>query len=79
MKKLYPEIDPIEESFIDVDNGHRLHYEICGNNDGIPIVFLHGGPGGGINNNCRRFLILKNIESSYFLREGLAKARQQPL
>ena len=48
MKKLYPEIDPIEESFIDVDNGHRLHYEICGNNDGIPIVFLHGGPGVGL-------------------------------
>ena len=74
MKKLYPEIDPIEESFIDVDNGHRLHYEICGNNDGIPIVFLHGGPGGGINNNCRRFFDPKKYRVILFSQRGSGKS-----
>ena len=55
MRTLYPEIEPYEDSFIDVTDGHSLHYELCGNKNGIPVVFIHGGPGGGINPSCRRF------------------------
>jgi proline iminopeptidase len=48
MRTLYPEIEPYEEGFLDVGDGQRIHWELVGNPDGKPAVFLHGGPGGGI-------------------------------
>lgn len=44
---LYPEIEPYETGMLDVGNGHKLYWETSGNPDGMPIVFLHGGPGSG--------------------------------
>ena len=52
---LFPPIEPYATGWIDVPAGHRLWYEQCGNPQGIPLVFLHGGPGSGINANHRRF------------------------
>ena len=51
---LYPEIKPYDSGFIDVDE-HQVYYEQCGNPDGKPAVFLHGGPGGGGSEEVRRF------------------------
>jgi proline iminopeptidase len=51
---LYPEIEPRETGFLDVGDGHRLYWELSGNRDGKPVVFLHGGPGGGSNPLHRR-------------------------
>ena len=39
---------------LDVGDGHRLYWELCGNPDGKPVVFLHGGPGGGSSPDHRR-------------------------
>lgn len=39
--------EPFDEGMLDVGDGHRLHYEQSGNPGGIPVVFLHGGPGAG--------------------------------
>ncbi len=47
MRELYPEIEPVEAGLLDVGDGHRIHYEDCGSRDGIPVLFLHGGPGSG--------------------------------
>lgn len=47
MKELYPAIEPYAEHLIDVDGGHRIYVEECGNPAGLPVVFLHGGPGSG--------------------------------
>jgi len=51
---LYPEIKPYDSGFMDVDE-HQVYYEQCGNPDGKPAVFLHGGPGGGGSEKVRRF------------------------
>jgi proline iminopeptidase len=54
-RELYPPIEPNHTGFLDVDSGHRLYYEECGNPKGKPVVFLHGGPGGGCTPGMRRF------------------------
>ncbi|MEM9797823.1 MAG: prolyl aminopeptidase [Pseudomonadota bacterium] len=52
---LYPPIDPFDQRTVDVGDGHRLYVEQCGNPDGLPVVVLHGGPGGGCSPMMRRF------------------------
>ncbi|HEY8590353.1 MAG TPA: prolyl aminopeptidase [Naasia sp.] len=54
MRGLYPEIEPYASGMLDVGDGHRMHWEACGNPDGKPAVFLHGGPGGGSSPAHRR-------------------------
>jgi proline iminopeptidase len=53
-RTLYPEIEPYESGHLDVGDGHSLYWELCGNPDGKPVVFLHGGPGGGSSPDHRR-------------------------
>jgi proline iminopeptidase len=48
MKSLYPAIEPFETGMLKVSEIHTIYYERCGNPAGIPVVFLHGGPGGGL-------------------------------
>ncbi len=52
---LYPAIDPYDQRILDVGDGHRVYVEQCGNPDGIPVVVLHGGPGGGCSPAMRRY------------------------
>jgi len=51
---LYPEFQPYETGHLDVADGHSLYWELSGNPDGKPVVFLHGGPGGGSSPDHRR-------------------------
>lgn len=55
MKGLYPEIEPFDKGRLKVSPVHELYYEQCGNPNGKPVVFLHGGPGGGIASDYRRY------------------------
>lgn len=55
MRTLYPEIQPYTTHHLDVDAPHRLYVEECGNPNGLPVVFLHGGPGSGCESYHRRF------------------------
>ncbi|KZC19116.1 MULTISPECIES: prolyl aminopeptidase [Rhodanobacter] len=55
LRSLYPDIEPFDSGFLPVSALHTLYYEQSGNPHGKPVVFLHGGPGGGTNAKCRRF------------------------
>ncbi len=54
MYTLYPEIKPFATHALAVTDLHTLYVEQCGNPDGIPVLFVHGGPGGGcdVKNRC---------------------------
>ncbi|MFZ0530775.1 MAG: prolyl aminopeptidase [Propionicimonas sp.] len=52
---LYPPIEPYASGLLEVGDGQRLYWEECGNPDGKPAVFVHGGPGGGCIPNYRRY------------------------
>jgi proline iminopeptidase len=55
LRSLYPDIQPFDSGTLSVSPLHTLYYEQSGNPNGKPVVFLHGGPGGGTNPKCRRF------------------------
>lgn len=50
----YSPIAPLQHGVLDVDNGHQVYWEECGNPEGKPVVFFDGGPGAGCNENHRR-------------------------
>ena len=54
MTDLYPEIEPYEQGFLEVDDGNLVYWEACGNPHGKPAVVLHGGPGSGCSPWHRR-------------------------
>jgi proline iminopeptidase len=54
-RTLYPEIEPYDSGFLQVSPLHRVYFEQCGNPQGKPVVFVHGGPGAGCNAKSRRF------------------------
>ena len=53
-RTLYPDFEPYATGMLDVGDGHSLYWELSGNPDGKPAVFLHGGPGGGSSPKHRR-------------------------
>ena len=55
LRPLYPALEPFDHGHLEVDGHHRVYYEQCGNPDGKPVVFVHGGPGGGADEVYRRF------------------------
>ena len=50
---MYPDIEPYDTGHMATGGKHRIYYEQCGNPAGIPVVVLHGGPGGGTSPNLR--------------------------
>ena len=55
MLQLFPPIKPYLTHMLPVSGGHTLYVEECGTRDGIPVVFLHGGPGAGCEPYHRQF------------------------
>lgn len=55
LSDLHPPVTPFESGVLDVGDGHTLYWEQCGNPAGIPVLFVHGGPGAGIAPAYRRF------------------------
>ena len=54
-RDLYPAIEPYNTGMLDVSDVHSLYFEECGNPQGKPVVYLHGGPGGGCSPMLRQF------------------------
>lgn len=71
---LYPEIEPYDSGMLEVDAPHRLYYEQSGNPEGKPVVFLHGGPGGGTSPKYRRFFDPKAYRIVLFDQRGCGKS-----
>jgi len=73
-RDLYPEIDSYEDGYLDVDDGHKIYYDVSGNPDGIPAIFVHGGPGGGISPRVRRFFDPEKYRIVIFDQRGSGKS-----
>ncbi len=70
LRDFYPPIEPFDSGYLQVSKLHRIHYEVCGNPKGKPIVFLHGGPGGGKDPNQRRYFNPKKWKIVLFDQRG---------
>lgn len=55
MRQLYDPVEPYATHTLSVPGGHRLYVDECGRPDGLPVVFVHGGPGAGCESYHRRF------------------------
>lgn len=55
LRSLYPPIEPNAHGLLPVGDGHEVYWEECGNPAGRPVVFVHGGPGGGCGPDQRRY------------------------
>ena len=74
-KGLYPPITPYNSGYLRVSPLHELYYEECGNPQGKPVVFLHCGPGAGINAAARRFFDPSIYRIILFDQRGAGKSR----
>jgi len=72
---LYPAIDPYDQRMLDVGNGHRIYVEQCGRPDGVPVVVLHGGPGGGCSPAMRRYFDPAHYRVILFDQRGCGRSR----
>lgn len=72
---LYPEINPYAQHSLQVDRIHTLHIEECGNPRGIPVLFIHGGPGGGYQPIHRQFFNPDTYRIILFDQRGCGKSR----
>lgn len=71
---LYPPIEAFASGMLAVDDIHTVYYEQSGNPDGVPVVFLHGGPGGGSNPKHRQFFDPKHYHIIVFDQRGCGKS-----
>ena len=71
----YPAIRPYDTGMLRVSPVHEIYYEQSGNPDGKPVVFLHGGPGGGTDPKQRRFFDPKRYRIVLFDQRGCGKSR----
>lgn len=78
-EQLYPPIDPYESGRLALDGGHVMYWEQSGNPDGIPVVFLHGGPGAGATPVHRRFFDPAAYRTVIYDQRGAGRSQPQGL
>jgi proline iminopeptidase len=71
----YPPIEPIRSGYLSVSKKHSLYWEECGNLQGKPILFLHGGPGSGLDPSHRCFFDPKAYRIVLFDQRGCGKSQ----
>jgi proline iminopeptidase len=74
MHILYPDIQPYVQHTLEVEPPHTLHVEECGNPSGIPVVFIHGGPGAGCEAYHRRFFDPERYRIILFDQRGCGRS-----
>lgn len=72
---LYPPIEPFDQRMVEVGQGHKIYVEQCGNPNGVPVVVLHGGPGGGCSPAMRRYFDPKVYRVILFDQRGCGRSR----
>ncbi len=68
-------VDPFDRRVLDAGDGHQLHVEQSGNPDGVPVIVLHGGPGGGCSPYMRRFFDPTHYRAILFDQRGCGRSR----
>jgi len=74
IEALYPPIEPHDSGMLLVGDGQRIAWEVSGNPDGTPVVFLHGGPGGGTAPWHRRFFDPEKYRIVLFDQRGCGRS-----
>lgn len=72
---LYPQIEPFDQRMMDVGDGHRVYVEQCGHPSGLPVIVLHGGPGGGCSPAMRRYFDPSVYRIILFDQRGCGRSR----
>lgn len=75
MKRLYPDIGCSDDGYLETGDGHSLYYEVSGNPQGIPVLYLHGGPGAGLSPNYRRFFDANRYRIIGFEQRGCGRSK----
>jgi len=75
MRQLYSAVEPYAVHNVEVSGGHSLYVEECGRADGIPVVFVHGGPGAGCEPWQRRFFDPQVYRVILFDQRGCGRSR----
>ena len=72
---LYPPVEPFDQRMLEVGDGHRIYVEQCGRPDGVPVLVLHGGPGGGCSPAMRRYFDPTVYRVILFDQRGCGRSR----
>jgi proline iminopeptidase len=75
MVERYPAVEPDESGLLDVGDGHRVYWESVGNPAGVPVVYLHGGPGSGSTPSARRHFDPQAYRAVLFDQRGCGRSR----
>lgn len=70
----YPTIEPFRTTMLPVSDLHEIYVEESGNADGLPVLYLHGGPGAGSNPHCRRYFNPEKFRIVMFDQRGCGKS-----
>lgn len=73
-RELYPPLEPYAHGRLDVGDGHSVYWERCGNPNGKPAVFLHGGPGAGCSPVHRRLFDPTRYDVLLFDQRGCGRS-----
>ncbi|MDF3606959.1 prolyl aminopeptidase [Paracoccus sp. DMF-8] len=73
--RLHPQVEPYDQRMVPTGDGHELHVEQSGNPDGVPVIVLHGGPGGGCSPYMRRFFDPTHYRAILFDQRGCGRSR----
>lgn len=74
MRTLYPPVEPYSSEILNTGDEHKIYVERCGNQNGIPILFLHGGPGGGCKPDHRQFFDASKYNIILFDQRGAGRS-----
>ncbi|MBO9399340.1 prolyl aminopeptidase [Shimia sp. R9_3] len=72
---LYPPVEPFDQRMLDVGDGHAIYVEQSGNPQGLPVIVVHGGPGGGSSPAMRRYFDPKVYRVILFDQRGCGHSR----
>ena len=73
-RNLYPPREPFRQQVMDMTGGHKVYVEECGLRNGVPVVVLHGGPGGGCSPGMRRFFDPTHYRTVLFDQRGCGRS-----
>src|SRR4051794_11822539 len=74
LRSLYPPIEPYDQGMLAVGDDHEVYWEVCGNPAGKPVVFVHGGPGGGCGPDQRRYFDPEKYRIVLFDQRGCGRS-----